>query len=1107
MPLDRSRVREALKTFDFESLFIEELGWDRHRRQPLTVSADAAEFQLEAIAEKRGMVAFLYDPKIAAAHAPDYALRRKIENQVRRTAHEHLIIYVDRARQAQLWQWVRREPGRPAACREHNYQAGQPGDALVQKLEAISFSLDEEEALSIATVAGRARRAFDVERVTKRFYDRFQSEHGAFLRFIQGIQAQGDREWYGSLMLNRLMFVYFIQKKGFLDGDTDYLRNRMRVMQASKGKNKFHSFYRHFLLRLFHDGLGQDARTSELDTLLGRVPYLNGGLFDVHDLERAYASIEISDEAFEKIFDFFDSYQWHLDTRPLRSDNEINPDVLGYIFEKYINQKQMGAYYTKEDITEYISKNTVVPFILDAARAECRIAFENPKGPTIWDLLQADPDRYIYPIVRHGMDQPIPDGVSSGLNPPTRDDLVTDGPVQTMELRTRWNAAPSPVYALPTETWREVMVRRTRYEELRTKLAAGEVRDVDGLITLNLDLRQFAQDVIENSEGPELLRAFWGTIENVTILDPTCGSGAFLFAALNILESLYEACLDRMEVAVAERDRYGASNEDGRLSDFRQILARVGTHPNRRYFIFKSIVLNNLFGVDIMEEAVEICKLRLFLKLAAQVEPDAGHGNLGIEPLPDIDFNIKAGNTLVGFATYDEAKRTIMSKLDFGNAMETIAVRAADLQKAFDVFRERQIGAGRAVPKEHKLALRSQLSGLQDELNRYLAPDSGVELNDERAFAKWLKSYQPFHWFVEFYGIMAAGGFDVIIGNPPYLDLNQLTQYKPKGYVTLPTKNLCSLVLERCDALTNGRQGFIVPIATTATEGYRELQQVLTKRDMWFVSFDDRPAHLFDGLDKNTLSIVLLSQAGDETVLASSRLNRWNAEERPSLFQQIRLYATPSCRLVGCLPRIGGDLENRIWQKLFENSVTLASAYSGRGSAQTYYSRKVNAFLQSLDFVPRVLDGRGALRPPSEFKTLAFESPEEAAAVFCLLNSSLFRWFIDAVSDGSHLNRREIDNFPFDPRQVADRDLFSSLGDKLSKDLKKNSFERTMAYRHDTLTVQCIVPKHSKSIIDRIDQVLGRHFGLTEEELDFIVNYDIKYRLGVDAGDDQDLAG
>ena len=120
--------------------------------------------------------------------------------------------------------------------------------------------------------------------------------------------------------------------------------------------------------------------------MLGNIPYLNGGLFDVHELERPERygkDIQIDDQAFEKVFNYFDQYQWHLDERPLKNDKEINPDVLGYIFEKYINQKQMGAYYTKEDITEYISKNTVIPFLFDAAKAKCKVAFENNDGPTV----------------------------------------------------------------------------------------------------------------------------------------------------------------------------------------------------------------------------------------------------------------------------------------------------------------------------------------------------------------------------------------------------------------------------------------------------------------------------------------------------------------------------------------------------------------------------------------------------------------------------------------------------------------------------------------------------------------------------------------------------
>ena len=151
-------------------------------------------------------------------------------------------------------------------------------------------------------------------------------------------------------MLNRMMFIYFVQKQGFLDGNTDYLRNRLCMVQQKTGAGRFQQFYRIFLLRLFHEGLGQpeSERAPDLAELLGKVPFLNGGLFDVHDLERDNPDISIPDEAFERVFAFFEDYRWHLDERPRREDKEINPDVLGYIFEKYINQKQMGAYYTKE---------------------------------------------------------------------------------------------------------------------------------------------------------------------------------------------------------------------------------------------------------------------------------------------------------------------------------------------------------------------------------------------------------------------------------------------------------------------------------------------------------------------------------------------------------------------------------------------------------------------------------------------------------------------------------------------------------------------------------------------------------------------------------------
>src|SRR5579884_3457555 len=545
----RQQIQRDLQTFNFKHLFREVLGWDNLKESPIPITCDNAAYILRPLAEKRGVKVYVCDPDAQGKIQPVPVLR-KIESELTKFAYEHILIYVDAAQTQQAWQWVKHGQGR-AQQRLNRYYKGQTGELLAQKLENLAFTIDDEIRIHTAEVVERATKAFDVERVTRRFYDRFKLEHDAFLRFIEGITSQADREWYASLMLNRLMFIYFIQRKGFLDpktpgaldGDIHYLSNRLKWMQQQHGEDQFYTFYRYFLLKLFHDGLSKRDHSSELEALLGKVPYLNGGLFDVHTLERAYPNIAISDEAFEKLFDFFDDYDWHLDDRPLRNDREINPDVLGYIFEKYINQKQMGAYYTKEDITEYISKNTIVPYIFDKAEQECSVAFAHD-GP-IWSLLRVDPDRYIYEAVKKGTELDLPPEIEVG--------------VQDVTQRGEWNKLAPEAYALPTEIWREVVARRTRYQDVRAKLAAGEITSINDLITCNLDIVTFAEDAIAYCEGSDLLRAFYDSIRGVTVLDPTCGSGAFLFAALNILERLYEACLDRMQQMVDERDQLDAN--------------------------------------------------------------------------------------------------------------------------------------------------------------------------------------------------------------------------------------------------------------------------------------------------------------------------------------------------------------------------------------------------------------------------------------------------------------------------------------------------------------------------------------------------------------------
>ncbi|MCF8120618.1 MAG: Eco57I restriction-modification methylase domain-containing protein [Deltaproteobacteria bacterium] len=1126
MHLDFDRVRKLLKDFDFHSLFIEELGWDHHDAR-LEIILGERTIKLEALAEKRGMVAYLC-PAAPDETLPDHAARRKIEHQVSKRAHEHLIIFTDANHTTQVWQWVKREPGKPLACREHTFHQTQPGDALIQKLQAIAFSLKEEETLTLFDVTRRARAGFDVEKVTKRFYDRFQKEHSAFLKFVTGITDDTDHQWYASVMLNRLMFVYFIQRKGFLDGDSEYLRNRLARMQSEYGRDRFYSFYRYFLLRLFHEGLGAKERSPEIEDLLGNIPYFDGGFFERHPVEENYPGIQIPDEAFERIFDYFDQYQWHLDERPLRGDNEINPDVLGYIFEKYINQKQMGAYYTKEDITEYISKNTVIPFLFDAAKSKCKVAFENPGGSAVWDLLSLDPDRYVYQAVKHGVikndgtllpESELPDFVQTGMHDPK---------ARMFDQRYNLQQAPAedPI-RLVTETWREYIYRRNRCLEVREKLKSGEVDDINELITFNLDIRQFAQDVIEKSEGPELLRAFWHTINGyipakshekyqngITILDPTCGSGAFLFAALNILEPLYEACLERMASFVEDLDRSDKKHRPEKSSDFRRILKQVADHPNRRYYIFKNIILYNLFGVDIMEEAVEICKLRLFLKLVAQVEPNPDKENYGIEPLPDIDFNIRAGNTLVGYATEDEVRKLFteesdgQAKLQFGDVLsefQRFEERLVNTDRAFKHFRGMQIDPDTDAKdfSDAKQTLRDGLKCLDDELNLHLAKDYRIAVGKKSEYEKWLKSHQPFHWFVEFYGIMKNGGFDVIIGNPPYVELKSIAEYCIRGYICEKAANLYAVMLERSFRLRRGvgRMGFIVPISSVSTDRYKTLQGLISSQNLYYSSFDDRPSRLFDGLEHIRLSIHLIDGRKNENVQKSTRYNKWNSEERGHLFNLLKYasYSGDSNLVPGSLPKFSSIIEDSIKRKLQREKTSLSRFYLKAGNHSIFYSRKVGYFLQVLDFVPEVYDGQGKQRNPSEFKKLIFSDPGVAKCALGCLNANLFYWFVTVFSDCRHVNKREINLFPADLQQLHKSPYgqhISDLSKELMRSLAVNSERHKMSFRHDSLTVQCIYPKLSKSIIDQIDQVLGKHYGFTDEELDFIINYDIKYRMG-----------
>jgi hypothetical protein len=647
-------ARKLLQQFDFTRLFVEELGWSNPSSgKSLPMSVKGIAFNRREVAQLSGVVVI----EIVADDGtiPDAEGRVAIHKEIAKLHHENVLIFVDAKRSQSLWYWAKRQD-RKVIPRTHIYVHGQSGDLLLSKLGAMAVDFadfDDSGHVPLLEVTARLKQALDIERVTKKFYGEFQEQHVAFIELIEGIGDERDRRWYASVLLNRLMFIYFLQKKFFLDGgDEFYLQNKL----AQSKKGGADRYYARFLKALFFEGFAkpEDKRTAEVNTLLGKVKYLNGGLFLPHAIELRWPKIAVPDKAFENLLALFGNYSWNLNDTPGGQDNEINPDVLGYIFEKYINQKAFGAYYTRPEITEYLCERTIHRLILD--------------------------------------------GVAEGEG-----------------------------------------------KSARTFDSVGD-------LLLALD-------------APLCKKLLHEVLPNMRLLDPSCGSAAFLVSAMKTLINVYAAVIGKIDFL-----------SDRSLQDWLKKTQKE--HKSVSYFIKRSIITNNLFGVDIMEEATEIAKLRLFLALVA-----SANAADDLEPLPNIEFNIMAGNSLIGLMHVDDTefekrhpadffRKSYREVLEEKNELIEVYRRATtfghDLQELRDGIQAKKQSA---VPTLNDILL-AEFSHLGIKVEEATWDDKKKQEGKPRKRALKtadIAALKPFHWGYEFDQILGAkGGFDAIITNPPW---------------------------------------------------------------------------------------------------------------------------------------------------------------------------------------------------------------------------------------------------------------------------------------------------------------------------------------------------
>ena len=456
--------------------------------------------------------------------------------------------------------------------------------------------------------------ALDTEELNRRFYREYKRLFDQAVELVSGFseREREQRRRFVLTLLNRLMFVQFLSRKGWLfyGGDRDYLN---ALKNAYLAHDEHDNFYRDRLSFLFFEGLNNpDSRdlTHGLHILIGDVPFLNGGLFQPTELDQHDGLFVPDDAILPVLSELFDRFYFTVsESTPLEIEVAVDPEMLGMVFEELVTGRHdSGAYYTPRPVVSFMCREALKGYL------EARLSVPASRGdPLDSDAVAAFVDRRDTARIR------IPDA-----------------------------------------------------------------------------------------------RAISNALADVTVVDPACGSGAYLLGMMH------------------------------ELVELQQTLFNVTHDPKSLYELKLEIIRRNLYGVDIDGFATNIAMLRLWLSLAIDYEGDQP------EPLPNLDFKIVQGDSLLG---PDPSVGTVerddeRAQIPLGRAPETIQ-QLATLEGA---YLRTQTGGD-------KDRLRGQIGELRAELRDALgiaaAPGGAVE------------------WRIDFAKVFADGGFDIAIANPPYIQLQK----------------------------------------------------------------------------------------------------------------------------------------------------------------------------------------------------------------------------------------------------------------------------------------------------------------------------------------------
>lgn len=507
--------------------------------------------------------------------------------------------------------------------------------------------------------------------------------------------------------------------------------------------------------------------------------------------------------------------------------------------------------------------------------------------------------------------------------------------------------------------------------------------------------------------------------------------------------------------------------------------------------------------VDHLYETIEVTDKNILDLLSNEVEFSSGRKRKGAYYTP---------NDVVNYITYNLFFNYLNTSMDVQVLpIEKIISKKYNVDKVLDLcinksFLDPTCGAGEFALSVLKAKIRFLKLIGKNSIENILSAVSTIYGNDIDKNATLVSKLRIFIYIYksnlvplnkELWGILSSNfsnydfvldempikqKFDLILGNPPYVEYRTLKAKPATGY-----GNIYADVMHNTNNHLNidGAISYVVPISFSSTLRMKDIrnEEIHSFSKLIAIHFADRPDSLFSSVHQKVEIIIAsgFEQPGND--IYTSKYNYWYKDERPHLFENIRIIKNDDYDGVS-LPKYGCSTQKSIYKKVTDFGNRQLSDFLIRDNKEKYdgiYLAKRAAF-----YIKSFFNNPGS----NEYDHYRVEQIS-SKALLAILNSTLFWMYWVIVSDGWHLTNKELSTFTLPMLTQETDDKLSNIADQLIKRL-----EETKVYVGTVQTDYEYKHKQALDIIDKIDDILGEVYGLSPKELAYVKSYERKYRGG-----------